>query len=291
MRLPLERVIGGPGRAFEIAQGRLGPGRIHHCMRLIGLAELALELACRAGRSTRVAFGKPIANLGGNRERIADARIAIDQARLLRAATPPGCSTPAARWRAVGEVVADQGARAEHGPAGHRHGDPDARRRRAVATTCRSPPPGRCARALRLADGPDEVHRGVDRALELASTAPGSDGAERTSGVDDDQARAVRGEDASTSRRVDVLARRERIRAGAVTGTPEVKQFSGGASNLTYLLRYPDRDLILRRPPAGHQGEVRRTTWRASSTSSSRCCKPTYPYVPEMVALLRRRRP
>ena len=77
-----EHVISGPGEGFAIAQGRLGPGRIHHCMRLIGLAELALELACRRALE-RTAFGKPLANLGGNRERIADARIAIDQARLL----------------------------------------------------------------------------------------------------------------------------------------------------------------------------------------------------------------
>ncbi len=81
VRLPTSAIIGGAGQAFAIAQARLGPGRIHHCMRLIGLAELALELACERATS-RTAFGKPIANLGGNRERIADARIAIDQARL-----------------------------------------------------------------------------------------------------------------------------------------------------------------------------------------------------------------
>src|SRR3954451_725423 len=82
VRVSLANVISGPGEGFAIAQGRLGPGRVHHCMRLIGLAELALELACRRGLE-RSAFHRPLVDLGGNRERIADARIAIDQARLL----------------------------------------------------------------------------------------------------------------------------------------------------------------------------------------------------------------
>src|SRR4051794_36970324 len=82
VRVPLSNVLLGPGRAYEIAQGRLGPGRVHHCMRLVGLAEMALEHACRRA-SRRTAFGRPLSDLGGNRERIADARIAIDSARLL----------------------------------------------------------------------------------------------------------------------------------------------------------------------------------------------------------------
>ena len=82
VRVPVGNILLGEGRAFEIAQGRLGPGRVHHCMRAIGLAEKALELACRRA-SSRVAFGKPLANLGANRERIADARIAINRSRLL----------------------------------------------------------------------------------------------------------------------------------------------------------------------------------------------------------------
>ncbi|MFC7504443.1 acyl-CoA dehydrogenase family protein, partial [Nocardioides sp. GCM10030258] len=82
VRVPVANFIAGPGEAFAIAQGRLGPGRVHHCMRLIGLAEKALELACQRG-TDRIAFGKPLVNLGGNRERIAEARIAIDSTRLL----------------------------------------------------------------------------------------------------------------------------------------------------------------------------------------------------------------
>jgi acyl-CoA dehydrogenase len=169
VRLPVSAVIGGAGQAFAIAQARLGPGRIHHCMRLIGLAELALELAC--GRAVeRVAFGKPIANLGGNRERIADARIAIDQARLhvLHAAWLLDEKAPAAIG-AVSQIkvavpnmtqrVVDM-AMQLHGGAGLSNDVP-----LAGAWTA--------ARALRLADGPDEVHRGVVARLELARYGKG----------------------------------------------------------------------------------------------------------------------
>jgi acyl-CoA dehydrogenase len=164
VRLPASAIIGGPGQAFAIAQARLGPGRIHHCMRLIGLAELALGLACvRAGE--RVAFGKPIANLGGNRERIADARIAIDQARLrvLHAAWLLDTDSPDALG-AVSQIKVSVPNMAQrvvdmaiqlHGGAGLSDDYP-----LGAAWTI--------ARALRLADGPDEVHRGVIARLELA---------------------------------------------------------------------------------------------------------------------------
>ncbi len=165
VRLPLSAVIAGPGRGFEIAQGRLGPGRIHHCMRLIGLAERALELACTRATS-RVAFGKPLANLGGNRERIAKARIAINQARLLVLHTA---------W--LLDTVGLSGARSEvsqikvavpsmalevidmaiqlHGGAGVSDDLP-------LAAAYAG------ARSLRLADGPDEVHLNLVARFELA---------------------------------------------------------------------------------------------------------------------------
>ena len=169
VHLPASAIIGGPGQAFAIAQARLGPGRIHHCMRLIGLAELALELACKRA-TERVAFGKPLVNLGGNRERIADARIAIEQARLhvLHAAWLLDTQSP----QAIGAVsqikvavpnmaqrVVDMAIQL-HGGGGLSNEFP-----LAGAWTA--------ARALRLADGPDEVHRGVVARLELARYGKG----------------------------------------------------------------------------------------------------------------------
>ena len=165
VRVPLSNVIGSPGGAFGIAQGRLGPGRIHHCMRAIGLAEVALELACTRAVS-RTAFGKPIANLGGNRERIADARMAIAQARLLvlHAAWLLDTEGLLGALSAISQIkvvvprmlqdVVDM-AMQLHGGAGLSQDFP-----LGGAWTV--------ARALRLADGPDEVHRGVVAKVELA---------------------------------------------------------------------------------------------------------------------------
>jgi acyl-CoA dehydrogenase len=165
VRVPAGNVLLGPGEAFTIAQGRLGPGRVHHCMRLIGLAEHALELACRRGLS-RTAFGRPLAKLGGNTERIADARIAIDQARLLvlHAAWKLDTQGPAGALSEVSQIkvavpnmaqrVIDMAIQL-HGAAGVSDDFP-----LAAAWTS--------ARTLRLADGPDEVHRGVVAKLELA---------------------------------------------------------------------------------------------------------------------------
>ncbi|MBM7116814.1 acyl-CoA dehydrogenase family protein [Archangium primigenium] len=165
VRVPQDAVIGGLGRGFEIAQGRLGPGRIHHCMRCIGAAERALELMIDRGMA-RTAFGKPLLNLGGNRERVAEARIAIDQARLL---------TLYAAWKldelgALGamteisaiKVVAPNVLQKVVDDAIQVHGG--------AGVSSDTPLSGffAQARSLRIADGPDEVHKGVIARIELA---------------------------------------------------------------------------------------------------------------------------
>ena len=165
VRVPASSVIGGLGRGFEIAQGRLGPGRIHHCMRCIGAAERALELMIDRGMG-RTAFGKPLLNLGGNRERVADARIAIDQARLL---------TLYAAWKldelgALGamteisaiKVVAPNVLQKVVDDAIQLHGGAGVSNDTPLAGFFAQ------ARSLRIADGPDEVHKGVIARIELA---------------------------------------------------------------------------------------------------------------------------
>ena len=169
VRVPLDSILLGEGRGFEIAQGRLGPGRIHHCMRSLGLAERALALMCQR-LSSRVAFGKPIAAQSVWHERIAESRCLIDQARLL---------TLKAAW--MMDIAGNKAAKAEiamikvvapnvactvldwamqaHGGGGMCDDFP-----LAYAYTL--------ARTLRLADGPDEVHRNAIAKIELASHAP-----------------------------------------------------------------------------------------------------------------------
>ena len=163
VRVPVDNILLGEGRGFEIAQGRLGPGRIHHCMRAIGAAERALERLCRRALG-RVAFGKRLADLGGNRDVIANCRMAIDQARLLtlKAAWALdrhgvfGALTDVSAIKVVApnvlQMVVDASIQI-HGGEGV--ADPELTRLLGMG------------RALRLADGPDEVHRGMVARLEL----------------------------------------------------------------------------------------------------------------------------
>ena len=169
VRVPASSILLGEGRGFEIAQGRLGPGRIHHCMRLIGQAERALEYMCKRA-SARVAFGKPVAAQTVTQERIAEARCKIDMARLL---------TLKAAW--MMDTVGNKVARTEiamikvvapsmacqvidwamqvHGGGGMCQDFP-------LAYSYAS------ARTLRFADGPDEVHRNAIAKLELGKYSP-----------------------------------------------------------------------------------------------------------------------
>ncbi len=168
VRVPIENFISGPGRGFEIAQGRLGPGRIHHCMRIIGAAERALELMCQRSL-TRVAFGKPLALLGGNRDIIANARMAIEQARLLTLKAAwlmdtvgvKGAKSEISQIKVVApnmaQLVIDQAIQM-HGGAGLSEDFP--------LTGLYA-----YARMLRLADGPDEVHRASIAKHELMAQA------------------------------------------------------------------------------------------------------------------------
>ena len=164
VRVPVSHFIGGPGMGFEIAQGRLGPGRIHHCMRCIGAAEKSLELAVKRGME-RTAFGKPLLQLGGNFERIAEARIKIDQARLLtlyaaQKMDAQGTKAALTEISAI-KVVAPTVLQEVVDMAIQIHGG------MGVCQDTMLPSFYAQARALRLADGPDEVHKTMIAKLEL----------------------------------------------------------------------------------------------------------------------------
>ncbi len=165
VRVPVSNILLGEGRGFEIAQGRLGPGRIHHCMRLIGVAERALELMCRRALG-RVAFHRPVADQGVTRERIASARILIDQARFLVLNAAQMMDTAgnkvARKEIAMIKVAAPSMACQVIDWAMQVHGGGGVSDDFPLAAAYAQ------ARTLRFADGPDEVHRNAIAKDELA---------------------------------------------------------------------------------------------------------------------------
>jgi acyl-CoA dehydrogenase len=169
VRVPVSNILLGEGRGFEIAQGRLGPGRIHHCMRLIGLAERALEKMCKRSLE-RVAFGKPVAAQGVTLERIAEARILIDSARLLTLKAAYMMDTVgnkvAAKEIAMIKVAAPNMACQVIDWAIQAHGGGGVTDQFGLSYAYAQ------ARTLRLADGPDEVHRAQIGKMELGRYVP-----------------------------------------------------------------------------------------------------------------------
>jgi acyl-CoA dehydrogenase len=168
VRAPASNMLLGEGRGFEIAQGRLGPGRIHHCMRFVGLAERAIEEMCQRAKA-RIAFGAPLAELGAVRQAIGQSRCDVEQARLVTlkaAAAIDAAGAKAARHEiAIAKIVVPETVGRILDRAIQVHGGAGLSQDRFLAAAFAE------TRFLRIGDGPDEVHREALAKAELAKYA------------------------------------------------------------------------------------------------------------------------
>ena len=248
VRVPVGNVILGEGRGFEIAQGRLGPGRIHHCMRTIGAAEVALE-AMTKRLLQRTAFGKRLAEQSVWEQRIAEARIDIEMARLL-------CLKAADQMDKVGnkgarleiamiKVAAPRIALRVIDDAIQAHGGAGVSQDFALAESYAM------IRTLRLADGPDEVHNRSIAKMEFAKYVPRA----KKSDGEGDATKSFSGtKPVEEKHKIDEAALAVWMQSNVAdfAGPMSVLQFKGGQSNPTYRLETPGSAYVLRRKPFGN---------------------------------------